>query len=261
MDTVRLHGKKPYRVVAVHGGPGAAGDLYPVANNLSEYMGIIEALQTRRSIKELVDELNQQVHVHAGLPLILIGHSWGAWLSFLYAARFPRDVKKLILIDAGGFKECYAHQMMGIRASRLSEDRRYKIRHMMNKIQCSNDAEFQNQIFKDIGKEFSAIDAYQIEHTENPYFCPDYQIYKSVWEEATGMRRSGYLLEQAQFLRCPVVAIHGDHDPHPYQGVSGPLNEALQDFKMILLENCGHSPWLEKYARDRFYEVLKAELK
>jgi pimeloyl-ACP methyl ester carboxylesterase len=56
-----------------------------------------------------------------------------------------------------------------------------------------------------------------------------------------------------------VVAIHGDYDPHPFQGVKKPLSGILKDFRFILLKNCGHTPWIEKKAVNEFYRVLRAE--
>jgi len=34
----------------------------------------------------------------------------------------------------------------------------------------------------------------------------------------------------------------------------------VKNFRFILLEKCGHEPWKEKYARDKFYEILKKEI-
>ena len=61
-------------------------------------------------------------------------------------------------------------------------------------------------------------------------------------------------------IECPVVAIHGDYDPHPAEGVEKPLASILKNFRFILLQNCGHKPWIEKHAKDIFYEILKQEL-
>jgi pimeloyl-ACP methyl ester carboxylesterase len=85
-------------------------------------------------------------------------------------------------------------------------------------------------------------------------------IYQRVWPEAAALRRSGVLLALASQIRCPVVAIHGDYDPHPAAGVRDPLSTALHDFRMIMLGRCGHSPWLERWARDEFFEVLREAL-
>ena len=80
------------------------------------------------------------------------------------------------------------------------------------------------------------------------------------WPEAAELRRSGELLEQVKLISCPVIAIHGDYDPHPIDGIREPLESALDDFRIVVLEKCGHYPWIERYARDRFFELLRQEL-
>ena len=57
-----------------------------------------------------------------------------------------------------------------------------------------------------------------------------------------------------------VVAIHGDFDPHSGQGVKQPLSKIIKDFRFILIKNCGHHPWLERQAQNKFYDVLRKEL-
>lgn len=102
--------------------------------------------------------------------------------------------------------------------------------------------------------------AYQPSSFEIEPLPVQYDLNKSVWEGASRLRSSGELLELGRRICCSVVAIHGDYDAHPVEGVRGPLSCLLKDFRFILLEKCGHYPWLEKYARDRFYEILKAEI-
>ena len=58
-DAVRLHGPAPYHVVLVHGGPGGAGEMSPLARGLQPGVPLIEAMQTKRSIAELIEELRQ----------------------------------------------------------------------------------------------------------------------------------------------------------------------------------------------------------
>jgi pimeloyl-ACP methyl ester carboxylesterase len=82
-----------------------------------------------------------------------------------------------------------------------------------------------------------------------------------VWTEAAELRRSGELLQLGKLIKCPVVAIHGDYDPHPAEGVQKPLSAILKSFSFILLANCGHKPWIERQAKDKFYEFLKEQLR
>ncbi|HSQ92808.1 MAG TPA: alpha/beta hydrolase, partial [Methanoregula sp.] len=79
---------------------------------------------------------------------------------------------------------------------------------------------------------------------------------RSVWEEASALRKKQEMIRMAHAIRGPVIAIHGDHDPHPAAGVNEPLSRECKDFRFILLEKCGHRPWIERYASDAFFEVL-----
>jgi pimeloyl-ACP methyl ester carboxylesterase len=90
----------------------------------------------------------------------------------------------------------------------------------------------------------------------------DQSVWKanSVWEEFEKLRASGQLLELGRQIQCPVVAIHGDYDSHPLEGIRDPLSPILNDFKIILLEHCGHYPWREKKAREKFFDILRKEL-
>ncbi|MGA8849289.1 MAG: alpha/beta hydrolase [Dehalococcoidia bacterium] len=86
-------------------------------------------------------------------------------------------------------------------------------------------------------------------------------IYRTVWDEASRLRGSGHLLEIVQRITCPIVAIHGDYDPHPANGIKHPLSQAIKDFRFVLLKKCGHYPWRERNARDTFYRILNAEIR
>jgi len=89
-------------------------------------------------------------------------------------------------------------------------------------------------------------------------FQPD--IFQSVWKEAEELRKSGELLKSGHEIQCPVIAIHGDYDPHPVKGVEEPLSRTLRDFKLLKLDKCGHCPWNERNAKDKFYSILEKEL-
>ena len=86
------------------------------------------------------------------------------------------------------------------------------------------------------------------------------EIFQKVWSEAVGMRESGELLKKGKQIRCPVTAIHGDYDPHPAEGVEKTLSSVVDYFRFILIEKCGHTPWLERQAKNEFYSVLRKEL-
>ena len=157
-ETLRTHGKAPYCLAVVHGGPGAAG------------------------------------------------------------------VAKLILVGSGSFRQAYVAKLLEARQSRSDE--------------------------------YDPVE----DESEGSLVEFRRDIYDAVWPEAAQLRESGDLLAQASRVRCPVVAIHGDCDPHPWEGVSQPLSEVLPESQFELLRKCGHKPWIERHARDQFYGILESEL-
>jgi pimeloyl-ACP methyl ester carboxylesterase len=86
------------------------------------------------------------------------------------------------------------------------------------------------------------------------------EIYAGVWPEAARMRHTGELLQLMARIECPVVAIHGEQDPHPVEGMRAPLSGTLRDFQIVILEKWGHTPWRERHAVDKFFEVLEHHL-
>ena len=260
MKNLRKYGLAPFNVAVIHGGPGAAGEMAPVARELSLSWGALEPLQTAASLNGQVKELKTVLKKNGDLPVTLIGFSWGAWLSFIFTAKYPSFVKKLILIDSGSFEDKYAENIRETRLSRLSEDEREDVESLIEKI---NDPAYENNntAFAKLGKLFSKADAYNPITESSELIDCSYNIFRNVWREASELRSSGELLKFGKKIDCPVVAIHGDYDPHPAEGVEEPLSAVLKDFRSILLKKCGHKPWIERHARDIFYNILKQELR
>ncbi|MBN1292702.1 MAG: alpha/beta hydrolase [Candidatus Latescibacteria bacterium] len=259
MKNLRKYGKSPYSVAIVHGGPGAAGEMAPVAQELASGYGVLEPLQTASSLDGQVEELRNVLTSHAETPVTLIGFSWGAWLSYIITARFPEIVKKLILVSSGSFEERYAVNMNKTRINRLSKKEKTETDSLIDKM---NDPaiEDKNDTFARFGELCSKADAYDPIKCDQEKFDCSYAIYQAVWKDASELRRSGKLLALGRKIYCPVIAIHGDFDSHPAEGVQKPLSDVLKNFRFILLTQCGHKPWGERLAKDIFYNLLKEEL-
>ncbi len=259
MKNVRFYGDRPYTVAVVHGGPGAPGEMAPVARELASVTGVLEPLQTVASLDGQVEELHDVLREYGSLPVTLIGWSWGAWLSFIFAARYPSFVRKLILIASGPYEEKYAEDIMPTRLNRMTEKQRVEV-FRLSEILNNPFIEDKDTAFARLGEMITIADTYESLPYESEALESRYDIYDPVWQEANELRDSGELLEFGREIRCPVIAIHGDYDPRPAEGVRVPLSRVLKNFKFILLEKCGHEPWVEKAARDKFYKILKNEL-
>ena len=231
----------------------------PVARELSSFKGVLEPFQTAATLEGQVQELKVILEKKGNLPVTLIGFSWGAMLSFIFTAQYPSSVKKLILIGSGAYEEKYARNIMSTRLSRLNKEEKAEALSLMDALNdpCIED---KNTPMARLGKLISKADSYDPLPHENEILECQYDIYQSVWEEARELRSSGKLLEMGKRIQCPVVAIHGDYDPHPPYGIKDPLSSVLKDFRFILLEKCGHYPWIERGAIDSFYCILKKEV-
>lgn len=259
MDNPRRYGRPPFRVALVHGGPGAPGGLAPVARALSARLGVLEPLQTADSLEGQVMELARLLGENATPPLALVGASWGAWLSIITAARHPALVNKVVLVGSAPFEERYATGLMATRLARLDEGERVEVETLLAHLAGPDDGGKDGTLAR-LGRLLARADAYDPLPDEEEALPASFEVHRRVWAEASALRRSGGLLALARAVRCPVVAVHGDYDPHPAEGVAGPLGKVVKDFRFVLLERCGHEPWRERQARERFYEILEQEL-
>jgi pimeloyl-ACP methyl ester carboxylesterase len=258
VDNLRIYGRSPFNVAVVHGGPGAPGEMAPVARILSSCVGVLEPLQTATSVEGQIEELRDIIEEKGEPPLTLIGFSWGAWLSYLFCACYPLLVKKLILISSGSYEEEYAVNIMKTRLDRLSQEEKAETLRLIDTLNSS--ASVGDNIMARFGELMLKADSYALLSHDSEALAYQYDIYRNVWEQANIMRSSGNLLKLGEKIRCEVVAIHGDYDPHPAEGVKEPLSRIIKDFRFLLLKRCGHYPWLEQHARDMFYNILKSEV-
>lgn len=262
MENCRIYGSAPYSVAVIHGGPGATGEMAPVARELARRRGILEPLQTATSLEGQVDELRSTLELRAVVPVVLIGFSWGAWLSYIIAARYPELARKLLLVSSGPFEERYAAQLEETRWKRLNVEQREEWQAIGQAL-CDPITRDKDALLARLGILAASTDTYdRIPAASEPSdaFVAQGDVFQSVWEIAAEWRRSGRLLELGRHIRCPVIAFHGDYDPHPAEGVRKPLSALLKDFRFVLLKNCGHTPWLERQAKDSFYEAIQREL-
>lgn len=254
---LRRYGTPPFSVAVIHGGPGAPGEMAPVAKELSSTCGILEPLQTATSLDGQILELRSVLEESGDLPVTLIGHSWGAWLSYLEAAYHPSLVSKVVLVGSGPFEDHYASHLMETRLSRLSSEEGSEARRLMEAL--SNRTATDSELAR-FGEILSRADNYDPLPTENELIECDSKAFQGVWSAAAELRRTGRLFELGRLIKCPVLAIHGDYDPHPYEGVRDPLSRVLRDFRFTLLEKCGHTPWAERSSRERFFDLLREEI-
>ena len=259
MIPYRAWGEAPFSVVLVHGGPGAPGEMGPVARELSAAHGVLEPFQSAASVEGQVEELAAQIRGHADPPVVLAGFSWGAMLCVLVAAAHPSSVARLVLIGSGPLDSACAPEVMATRLRRLPPAERAELRRLQDMLNDPRASPSSADLAR-FGELTGRADAVDPVAAAPAGFPPQAGLHRRVWTEAAALRAEGYFVERARSIACPVVVIHGDSDPHPVRGVVGPLADAGISLRVHLLRDCGHRPWAERRARDVFSALLRREV-
>jgi pimeloyl-ACP methyl ester carboxylesterase len=167
MSNCRLYGKPPFKIALIHGGLGDPGSLKELAEILSSDYGILEPLQTTDSVNGQIEELKVTVDQYADLPIILIGHSWGAMLRYLFTAKYPTYIQKFIMVGSGLFDVKYAENIMATSLSRLSKEKQNELHELM--IKLDDDCNDSDELFHKFGnlmKEADSFDPIQLKPGE-----------------------------------------------------------------------------------------------
>jgi pimeloyl-ACP methyl ester carboxylesterase len=224
-------------------------------------MGVLEPLQTASTVGKQVDELAEQIGIHAHEPVFLFGHSWGAWLSLLVAYSHPELVRKVFLIGSGAFEPTYIVEMENRRLSHLTESEVAEYKAIGLKLINTNAIE-KDALLERLGNLAAKADDFHVDQSpENreDLLKVDGCQYQKVWAEGAHLRETGHFVQIANQIEVPVRIIHGAEDPTPIDGVVEPLRGRVRDLVWYELDRCGHSPWKERYAQDEFFRILKAE--
>ena len=72
MEKLKKYGSKPFNVAVIHGGPGAPGEVAPVARELALIRGVLEPFQAADTCEGQVQELKAVLEENADLPVTII---------------------------------------------------------------------------------------------------------------------------------------------------------------------------------------------
>ena len=250
----RVYGNPPYSISVIHGGPGAPGQVAPIATELSKDFGVLEPFQTKPSITNQIHELKDIIEISGTKPNILIGHSYGAVLSYLVASKYPDFVERLILVASPPFEAKFATKIMDIRINRLKPDEKNEFYSVLSAI---NQKSFNLSIIEKFSQLITKIDSFNPITLDTGTIKIEFDINRKISTEFEELRSSGKLIELGKQITCPVFVIHGTYDPHPIEGILKPFMNVVAISDKKILTNCGHYPWLEVEAKAKFFKILK----
>lgn len=257
---VRKYGSSPFKAAVIHGGPGAPGYMAPVARELSKTFGVLEPIQVAKSLDGQISELQQQLITNCKEPICLIGSSWGATLALFYSAEFKELVNKVIIVGSCVYDSDSSEKVKSIRAKRMSEEDTRTCERLTAQLKNANDSE-KNEIFSQLADCSFDSDTYDPITRDLEILNCDFSTNKLVWTDFKKIRDTPKAIKSIfSKIDVPVVNIHGDYDPHIVKGVQPFLESCISNIKLHTLNKCSHYPWIEKYARNQFYDLVRSEV-
>ena len=244
-------------LVMVHGGPGAHHDyMLPQMLALADQYDLVfydqrgggkSKTDGRDNItwETHVDDLGFVVRELVAGPVTLIGYSWGALLSMLYASAASADstgtrprVSRLVLMAPAAatrehrrrFEENFAHRQDSpwVHAQRAE-------------LASSGLRESDPDAYRKRGFELS-VSGYFANPEAARHLTPfrvTSRVQQSVWDSLADFDVRPAL----RSLRIPAVVLHGSADPIPEES-SREIADAL-GARLVVLDGCGHVPYVE----------------
>lgn len=249
------YGQSGRTVFVLHGGPGAAGHMAPVARRLSRTYRVVEPFQRASGDRPLtvaqhIADLHELIEAQDGdTPPVLLGSSWGAMLALAYAAAHPDTAGPLILVGCGTFDPVSRQHMYRILAERITEETRDQIA--------------QAERLSDANTRLAATaKAVTTHYSRDPVASPheeetvDAQALQESWADILRLQDEGVYPAAFAAIKAPVLMVHGDYDPHPGRLIRDCLQPLMPQLVYRELADCGHYPWLERAAADDFYRLV-----
>jgi pimeloyl-ACP methyl ester carboxylesterase len=263
----RRYGHGGPTVVLLHGGPGASGEMTPLAVQLSDKFNVIAPLQRGGGALPLtvavhVADLHQVLESLPGDEAVrLVGFSWGAMLALTYAARHPARVDRVVAIGCGTFDKNARRIYQTRMAERTNEATRRRMSDLQASLACEKDQPRRDELFAELGRICSHLQAFDPIENDSPdlVHC-DEQAFRETWADAVSLQEHG--LQPAEFSRitAPVTMLHGDADPHPGRLICESLRPFIAQLTYLELPHCGHKPWIERQTMEAFHTALSQRL-
>lgn len=252
----RTYGTGSTTLVVLHGGPGAPGDLLPLAQRLGQNYTVLEPLQRRSggaplTVARHVQDLEQLLAERCGdTQPIVLGHSWGAMLALAHSAAHPTRAAGLALVSCGTFDVASRAELAVRREAGLDAD----LRSRMEAVQ--RDITDPDERLAAMGCLFTEADGVDLIHKPAPLAGCDGRGNSETWRDMIRCQESGLYPAAFSAIKAPVLMLHGEQDAHPGAMTRAGLAPHLPQLRYVEWADCGHSPWLERAVAEPFYATL-----
>ncbi len=257
---VRAYGRSGPWVIVLHGGPGAAGHMAPVARALAERFRVLEPFQRGSggpplTVARHVADLHQLATSRCGTARpALVGSSWGAMLALAYAAEHPEAAGPLVLIGCGTFDPAARGRFRATLEQRIDPALRRRLDRL------AGEAPDPDQRLRLLERLLFSLYSHDADRGGMESEVVDARAHRETWEDMVRLQDEGWYPAAFQAIRSPVLMLHGAADPHPGEMIRASLEPHLPQLEYREWPRCGHYPWLERGVRGEFFAVLGAWL-
>ncbi len=248
-------------VIVIHGGPGMdQGYLLPGMAALAKNHQVVfyDQLGCGRSAATVINEshitINSFVEDIETLrkalkfaKVTIVGHSWGGMLAMYYAVKYPKNIKKLVLMNtvtSAGMEE-FLDEV---------EKRTMPSAGEFEKLKASQ--EFIDSEPQAIAQYYRLFFQY---YFHNPKDLEKLNLQLEPKGAATGVKVAKILEESIfgkytdqhddlQKLKIPTLIIRGESDVIPMSAANS-MAHSIKGSKLVVLKNCGHFPYIEQPAQ------------
>ena len=252
---------KTKSVLMLHGGPGFYGYMSSLGQRLPKHHNVtcfaqrgslanpkpLDSLTLEAHFRDIDEEIQKLPTDHG---LCIIGHSWGANLALLYAARNPERLERVVALAPAPLTMESAQKFDANLNQRMSSADRAR----SDELELSIRNAFEEGKFDEASQELAnerlnlAVPYYHYDATVTDQLAPvrvDFQSFiasqNGLWEQIS----NGAIPQCLTKISVPVLLIQGVDDPIPYRDVAENLKNSIPELQHKTFNNCGHFPWLE----------------
>lgn len=246
-------------IIVLHGGPGLSQDyLLPQMLELAKDHEVIFYDQ-RGSGQSLTTELNhdyinidkftedlEQLRTELDLNnIILLGHSWGAFLAMSYAIKHPHSVSQMILLNPAPVNQKGQSDFIETVSKKLKPINK-ELSPLFNYHEFENlDHHTITKLYKKLftvyfadAKHAGLLNLAMSKNAALSGFLVNELLEPEINEQLV------HFIPRLKQLNIPTLIVHGNKDVIPRE-TAQEIHSAIKKSTIIYLNNCGHFPYLE----------------
>jgi pimeloyl-ACP methyl ester carboxylesterase len=173
-------------------------------------------------------------------------------LALAYAASRPARAAGLVLIGCGTFSAVARREFERRLDAMLTPADRAEIARL------ERHEPDVNRRLAMLGRLMTRVCGYDVEQVAVEVDVLDAQAHEQTWADMVRLQGEGVYPAAFAAIDVPVLILHGEVDPHPGSLIAEDLRRYIPHLEYLELAKCGHSPWLERHAKDAFFASLDA---